>query len=137
MSLLPHKMNTKLLMTLCAITLGLGGIALSFMPAEIIQYVAGVSGTKVDTVILQLLGAVYFGFAMINWTARSNMIGGIYARPVSIGNLTHFVIGALALLKAYSTIQQNAILGLTIVYCIFAVLFTMVFFSTPAKVKTL
>jgi hypothetical protein len=35
---------------------------------------------------------------MLNWMARANRIGGIYSRPVAMGNFLHFTMGALVLL---------------------------------------
>jgi len=40
-----------------------------------------------------------FGFAMINWTAKTSLLGWIYGRPIPIGNFAHYAIAALALLK--------------------------------------
>jgi hypothetical protein len=36
---------------------------------------------------------------MLNWMAKGTIIGGIYNRPIAIANLTHFLIGGLALAK--------------------------------------
>src|SRR6201985_830012 len=90
--------TTKLIMTLSAVFLAVIGISLTFLPAEI-GGITGIAPDKTFTVILQLLGALYFSFAMLNWMAKGTLIGGIYGKPVSIANLTHFVIGALALTK--------------------------------------
>jgi hypothetical protein len=126
-------MNTKLLMTTSAIALGLIGVALTFFPAEIAGYARLSTGTGRATVVLQILGALYFSFAMVNWTARANLIGGIYARPISIGNLTHFTIAALALIKAYAATNDAMVLPFAIGYTIFAALFAVVFFRHPVK----
>ena len=53
-------------------------------------------------VIAQLAGVLYLGFAALNWMARGNIIGGIYSRPVTIGNVLHFVSGTAVILKALS-----------------------------------
>jgi hypothetical protein len=124
-------MNTKLVMSLSALVMGITGILLSFMPNEIGGLFSEVSGNYV--VILQLMGAMYFAFAMINWTARANLIGGIYGRPIAIGNLTHFVIGSLALGKYYFVISDPVILIAAIVYFLFALLFTKIFFTHPVS----
>jgi hypothetical protein len=128
-------MNTKLLMTLSAVVMGITGILLSFLPNEVLSYVHSITGAILDALILQILGAVYFGFAMMNWTAKANLIGGIYGRPIAIGNLTHFVIGTLALIKGYFASFDLIILALSIVYGIFAILFTVVFFRHPVSDK--
>src|SRR5689334_17713544 len=126
-------MNTKLLMTISALTMGVAGISLSFLPHELLNYLSSTKGTFLDPLILQILGALYFAFAMVNWTAKANLIGGIYARPIAVGNLTHFAIGALALIKGYFLNHELVVLTLTVVYTAFAILFAIVFFRHPVK----
>jgi hypothetical protein len=122
-------MNTKLLMTLSAAALGVTGILLSFFPTEIAVYFGLIENASI---ILQILGAPYFGFAILNWTAKANLIGGIYSRPVAIGNFSHFLIGALALSKlVFKNISLSYILAAAIVYSIFAILFGYVLFNNP------
>ena len=127
------KVNTKLLMATSAIVLGATGIILTFMPQEIANFLNLAAST---TILFQILGALYFGFAMLNWTAKANLMGGIYSRPVCIGNLTHFLIGGLALSKLllYNT-YPTCILICTILYLAFAILFGYVFFTTPGPIK--
>ncbi|MDO1451128.1 hypothetical protein Q0590_32945 [Rhodocytophaga aerolata] len=66
-------MNTKIVMSICAGVLGVMGILLSFLPQEMASYLG-----LVDTnpILLQLLGALYVSFAMINWTGKANVLGG-------------------------------------------------------------
>ena len=125
-------MNTKLLMTLSAVIMGLTGIFLSFLPHEFLSYLNGSAGSTLDPLIIQLLGALYFAFAMVNWMAKGSLIGGIYARPVAIGNLTHFTVGALALVKGYAS-APPLVLGATVVYIIMTISFGIVFFRDPVK----
>lgn len=128
-------MNTKLLMTISASTMGVTGIVLSFLPHELLNYLGSTTGTILDALILQILGALYFAFAMVNWTAKANLIGGIYSRPIAVGNLTHFTIGSLALIKGYFSSHETAILTLSVIYTVFAILFAIVFFKHPVKDK--
>jgi hypothetical protein len=123
-------MNTKLLMTAASIVLGVTGIALSFLPQEITLLLDAHTTTTL-TIILQLLGALYFGFAMLNWLAKETLLGGIYGRPIVAGNVTHFVIGALALLKVLSQNHEIVILIAAILYAVFGVLFSMVMYRNP------
>ena len=125
-------MNTKLLMTISALVMGITGILLSFLPHEVLSHF-NASTTVSDPLILQILGALYFAFAMVNWTAKANLIGGIYARPIAIGNLTHFIVGGLALIKNYFSQHSGTVLMFAGVYIIFAVLFSIVFFRHPVK----
>lgn len=91
-------MNTKLFMTASAVFLALVGIAAFFVPQEMLQYV-GAPPAKASVVFVEMLGAVYLGLAMLNWMARGNAIGGIYSRPVALGNFTHFFAAAVTMLK--------------------------------------
>ncbi|MBK8302789.1 MAG: hypothetical protein IPK98_05060 [Chloracidobacterium sp.] len=85
-------------MTVSAVLMAVSGLALTFFPADLLKY-TGTDPNGLLLLILQILGGLYFAFAMLNWTAKSNLIGGIYSRPVAIANFTHFLIGGLALLK--------------------------------------
>jgi hypothetical protein len=125
-------MNTKVLMSVSALIMGLTGIIMSFLPQEVLKYLTGSTGSGLDPLIIQLLGALYFAFGMVNWMAKGSLIGGIYARPIAIGNLTHFMIGALALLKGYSS-ASPALIAATVVYIALAILFGIVFFRHPVK----
>lgn len=124
--------TTKLIMTLSAVFLAVVGISLTFLPAEI-GGITDIAPGKTFTVILQLLGALYFSFAMLNWMAKGTLIGGIYGKPVSVANLTHFVIGALALIKLLLNNHDlhYAIWILAAIYAVFAVLFGMIFSKNP------
>ncbi|MFZ1700527.1 MAG: hypothetical protein WAU71_06880 [Pyrinomonadaceae bacterium] len=81
---------------------------------------------------MQLIGALYLGFAMMNWMAKSLVIGGIYARPLAMGNLVHFLVGALALIKfVFSTDTTWVVWGAAVIYSLFAVVFAIVLFTHP------
>lgn len=130
-------MNTKLLMTASSVFMGLIGIALSFLPNEIIETLGQVPN-ETSALTLQLTGALYFGFAMTNWMAKAVLIGGIYSRPLSIGNFSHFLIAGLALVKTSlnSNTSSTYIFTLTIIYVVFAILFGYVTFTHPLKTQT-
>ena len=124
-------MNTKSLMTLSAIILALIGISLIFFPKEILNYFG--SSVSDTFELMQIIGSLYFAFAMLNWMSKGSIIGGIYNRPISIANLTHFVIAAFALVRG---ILSNPSLSymiwlITIMYSIFAILFGIMAFNHP------
>jgi hypothetical protein len=91
-------MNTKSLMTTSSLVLGLAGIFALFAPENLLVML-GVPAANPLSVLIQLTGALYFSMAMINWTAKDSIIGGIYARPISLGNFAHFFSGTLLLAK--------------------------------------
>lgn len=113
--------------------LGIAGLGLTFLPQEISMFL----GASIDTfnvLVLQILGALYLGFAMMNWTARNSLIGGIYNRPLVFGNFIHFLISAFALIKVasqYEGSQFTVILVITILYAIFSLSFGLLLRSSP------
>lgn len=123
-------------MSTSAIVLGAGGVAGTFMPDEVL-HAAGIAASPSMALVIQLYAATLFGWAMLNWTARGNLIGGVYNRPVAIGNLAHFAIGALAAAKSVAAGHVGGIaVGTTAVYVVFAVAFAIVFATTPVKERT-
>jgi hypothetical protein len=126
------RMNTKLIMTASAVLLALIGLSLTFLPNEMMHY-SGIGNSKPLQLILQLLGALYFGFAMLNWMAKGSVIGGIYNRPIALANFTHFLIGGLALVKALlkDTTLPYTIWVLALSYSVFAILFWLILYRQP------
>lgn len=129
-------MKTKILMTSSALFLAIIGILLSFLPNEIAEYL-NVEPNVITILFLKILSALYLGFGILNWMAKGTLIGGIYNRPIAIGNLMHFGVGAIALVKVVSNIQTHSeiIIFLTVVYVIFSILFAYVFKTNPTKIE--
>jgi len=128
-------MNTKVLMTVSAAIMGVAGILLTFLPEELLGYIS--SGEMNPLIlILQILGALYFAFAILNWMARGNIIGGIYSRPIAIGNVSHFFIGSMALLNSESKHYSVFIWVAGVVYLALAISFGFVLFRHPGKEST-
>jgi hypothetical protein len=130
-------MPSKLIMTVSAIFLALLGIGLIFLPAEIAAY-AGLGTSKNILLLLQTGGALYFGFAMLNWTAKGSVIGGIYNKPITLANFMHFVVGALALVKSIVRNREQCYLVwiLAGLYSAFAVLFWLMTSRSPVSEGT-
>ena len=128
------KLNTysKILMTISALYLGIIGMCLSFLPEEIIIYL-NINSNVITTLLFQLLGALYLGFGILNWMLKGSRIGGIYNRPVLMGNLMHFLVGAIALIKIVTGIQAHSeiIIFLMIVYSTLSIAFVILFKSNP------
>jgi hypothetical protein len=127
-------MNTKILMTVSSVFMAATGLAFSFFPQEFLQTFHE-TGSPLMLLILQLLGALYLGFAMLNWMAKGNLLGGIYNRPIAIGNFMHFLVAGLALLKTVPGLEMPQLWGLTIIYGGFALAFGLVVFTHPKAVK--
>ena len=130
-------MNTKLLMTTSSLVLGLAGILTLFAPENLLAML-GAPAVNPLSVLIQLMGALYFSMAMMNWTAKDSAIGGIYARPVSLANFAHFFIGALLLIRYQLSNELNLLIVLLlVVYVVFATLFYwLVFRATGIVVDT-
>ena len=128
-------MSTKLLMTISSLVTGLAGIFAMFAP-DVLLAMLGVPMAGPLSVLVQLMGALYLSMAMMNWTAKDSAIGGIYARPVSMGNFAHFFIGSLLLVRhLLSSGFHVSMVLLLVVYAIFASLFYwLVFRATGINV---
>lgn len=124
-------MNSRILMIASAAVMAAIGLVLSFAPEETLVF-SGQAASGALPLLLQLAGALYLGFAVMNWTAKGMVLGGIYGRAVVLGNFLHFTMGALALLKAAISGTSGAVpWGITCVYAVFAVLFGRLLFGQP------
>ncbi len=124
---------TRLLMSVSALTLILLGTTATFAPDYVLR---GLSAPASPALLLmvQVLGAVYVGFAGLNWMARENLIGGIYSRPVAIGNLMHFLVAAIAMIKLLPQVSALPMLWpLALLYSAFAAAFGVVLFRHPLR----
>ena len=128
--------NTKTLMIASALFMGLLGIMFSFLPDQILYALHQIQN---PTLILftQIFGALYFGFGIMNWMGKTVLIGGIYSRPLCIGNFTHFTIASIAMIKAIITgsITYKYFMVITIIYIIFSILFGYILFSNPKSLN--
>jgi hypothetical protein len=116
-----------------ALTMALLGISACFFPREILDDVQ-LTSAGIAPLMVQVLGSLYIGFAVLNWMLRSSPIGGIYSRPLAMANFTHFTIGFLSIVKA--VISDPKLMALWIpcfVYLIFASLFGSVLFKRSAR----
>lgn len=129
-------MNTTLIMTLSAACLAAAGIAFTFMPQEIMQYTQLEANIPLSFLI-QVLGAMYFAFAMLNWMTRTAPIGGIYNKPIAMANFLHFFIAAMSIDKILlANSAQPLLLWIAgAIYTLFAIVFGLIFFRNPAAVK--
>jgi hypothetical protein len=115
-----------------AITMGALGAVFTFAPAEMLAW-SGSQARGVPVLIAQAAGALYVGFAVLNWMAKDVAIGGIYSRPVTVGNFAHFfILGATLLRLAFSTERTAFLLAVTGVYLVFAVCFGILLFASPS-----
>ena len=87
-------MHTRYLMMSSAIFMALLGLLTSYLPGKVLT-THGTVPDNATLLLVQMMGGLYLGFAILNWTARGILMGGIYARPVALGNFLHFAIDFL------------------------------------------
>ena len=131
-------MNTKTLMIISAIFLAVNGFGFTFFPNEISVLLIN-DDNHIFILILQILGALYLGFSILNWMSKTNLIGGIYSKPLLIGNLLHFFTASMALIKLAFKVETNLqlIFSYTIIYSLFTLFFGYVFFTNPSLKQTI
>ena len=108
--------------------MGALGVAASFFSHELLR-VAGATVETQAVLIVQVCGALYIGFAFLNWYLRGFVIGGIYNRPLALANLLHFAVVAITLLKAAPALDSAIVWAITGAYVVFAAWFGIVMFS--------
>ena len=125
--------NTKTLMIISAIFLAVNGFGFTFFPNEIAGLLIN-DDNYIFILILQILGALYLGFSILNWMSKASLIGGIYNKPILIGNLLHFFTASMALIKLAFKVETNLqlIFSYTIIYSLFTLFFGYVFFTNPS-----
>lgn len=127
-------MKTRLLLGASGFAMLGAGLAGTFLPHEIVLY-AGLESAGILPLVVQLHAAMLLAFGALNWMSKDSLIGGIYARPLVIGNLLHFLVGALALMKRLPDGMPPGLLALTTVYAVFAAGFGATLFTSPVKAQ--
>ncbi|SMD34627.1 hypothetical protein SAMN04488029_2105 [Reichenbachiella faecimaris] len=92
-------MKTKILMILSVAYLSTQGVLFTFLPQEVNAHF-GQSTAGVGLLISQTLGAALLAFALLNWMTRSNILGGIYGKPLMMANFLFFFASGMSYLKA-------------------------------------
>ncbi len=123
-------------MTFSSLFLAIMGLTISFLPNELINYL-DIESNIITILFIKILGALYMAFGILNWMAKGTLFGGIYNRPITMGNLMHFGVGAIALVKVASNSANYSeiIIPLTVIYIIFALFFLYIFKTSPATIK--
>ena len=123
-------MHTRLLLASSAAFMGILGLVASFAPQEVLVRL-GVPPVAVLVVLVQVTGALYLGFAMVNWMSKGIRMGGIYSRPLAMGNLLHFAVVAATLWKAISVLTNPEMIAIAMLYAVFAAWFAATLFTSP------
>ena len=122
-------LDTSLLMRSSAAFLAVIGLGASLFPRLALSHLDASTGAPA-VLVVSVLGAQALGNAVMNWMARDTLIGGIYSRPVALGNATHFAAGAVVLGQAIVTGPVRlGLVGLAGGYLVFAGGFGVVVFG--------
>jgi hypothetical protein len=122
-------MKTRALMTASAVFLGILAVAALFAPDEILK-AAAFPASPLLSPLVQLCAALLLGFAMMNWMAKGSRVGGIYNRPIAMGNIIHFAVGAVTLDRfALHGHYAWPVIALAVIYTLFALGFGVVVFG--------
>jgi len=126
-------MNTRLMMGGSAAFMAALGLVASFAPQELLSWL-GVPQQRGAVLITETVGALYLGFAYLNWMARGNVIGGIYSRPIALGNFLHFVVVSATLIRsAAGWTDRPELLLLLLPYAGFGAWFGIAVFRSPRQ----
>ena len=117
-------------MSLSAIFLAFAGLLTSYFPEKVLS-THGTVPDNATLLLVQMMGALYLGFAILNWTARGVLIGGIYARPLALGNFLHFAMVGVMLAKAAIVHEVIQLATSAFVFSAFAIWFGIVLFRPP------
>lgn len=120
----------RILMMLSAVFMAIAGLITSYFPDKVLE----THGTVPDgptMLLIQMMGALYLGFALLNWTARGVIIGGIYARPLALGNFLHFAMVAAMLTREAIDHGVVQLATSAAVFGAFAVGFGILLFRPP------
>ena len=122
-------MRSKAILVVSAAVLLTPGLVLNFAPDNVAAWL-GAPALPTVKIVLQVLAAALLGMGFLNWFSRANMMGGIYGRPLALGNLLLFSISALSMGRGAhgSTILRIAALVATVLALAFA---WRIFFADP------
>ena len=122
----------RILMVSSALLMAVLGLGATFLSHEFLTHI-GIPPRPGSVLVVQTIGALYLGFALLNWGARGAIIGGVYARPVAMGNFMHFVVAAITFWKVAFALDIPFFFGFTAVYTILAAGFGWLLFNPPSN----
>jgi len=107
------------------------GVLLIFIPEELLLWTDGHAG-DVATLAVSITGAAILGIGMLNYLGRSAIYGGIYGKPIVLGNLIFHFIAALELIRYLFEVHQFGYLVIfAILYAFLAAGFIRMNFTSP------
>lgn len=124
-------MASKALMMSSAVFLSLLGVLTLVFPYKVLAQ----HGTEPDgptVLLIRMMGALYLGFAALDWASRNAVSGGAGARPLALGNFLHFALVTTMLAWEAVTHRVLPLAISAVVFGVFALCFGLVLFR-PAR----
>lgn len=123
--------TSTFIMTLSALVLAAGGIALLFASDELLP--RAIAGTPAGATVLgQLVAAGWLALAWLNWNQRHTIIGGIYGRLTLLPTLTLYLISAFSLARPVLAGAVPVALGvLAVLFGLLALVYSMLLLRGP------
>lgn len=125
---------SRYLITASAIVNFAMALLTSFFPEELLDYLE-LPHQPGHQLFIQILGAFYLGFGMINYLSRGVIIGGIYNRPLLMGNIAYHGTASIVLIK-YSLnngLHLDLFSILMLIYLALGLGFLRLFFVSPVQ----
>jgi len=76
----------KHILTSSAVIYLIFGLSISFFPQETGRIFGTASQYGIDLLLMKVVGGLFFGFGVTNFMSRNSVVGGIYGRPITLGN---------------------------------------------------
>jgi hypothetical protein len=109
------------------------GVLFIFIPEELFIWSDGKPG-EIEILAVSLFGTSLFGFGIINYTGRNAIYGGIYGKPIILGNFIFHTVAAVHLLKFTMSSDSASLIFSAItgaLYLLFAAGFIRLNFFPP------
>ncbi|GMV04504.1 MAG: hypothetical protein AMXMBFR53_07840 [Gemmatimonadota bacterium] len=95
----PRRRSTLIILSLSALMLGSLGLVLLFAPEETSSALGWGGGVAAPS----LAAGGLLALAVLDWTGRGALFGGVYGRPIVLANLVLALTGGLALLRTQAS----------------------------------
>lgn len=111
---------------------GIIGFFITFLPQETGQFIGTTEMNSADLALMQVLGSALIGIAIINFMGRSLTVGGIYGKPIQLGNLVFHLATGLGLLKYVFSTESWLLFGIpALLYLLLTARFIKLNFTSP------
>lgn len=126
------KNFSKVLLISSAVINTVLGILFTFLPQETGQLIGASEMNGADLLLMQILGSALIGIAILNYMSRGTTIGGIYGKPIQLGNLIFHFATALGLIKHLFNSGDWLMIGIpALLYTVLTIGFIRLNFTSP------